>query len=95
MRSLPLVPPFTTCLDGASHPWATVLQGGTLRNYWSCLDRSILDSRHVKSIVNTAHALAARCAALCRPFQADTAIYAQQTQPSMHGKKGDHLAGVL
>ncbi len=45
-----------------------VLQGGTIRNYWSCLDRSIVDSRHVKSIVNTAHALAARYAASCSSF---------------------------
>ena len=56
-----------------------VLQGGTIRNYWSCLDRSIIDSRHVKSIVNTAYALAARYAALCSPFQTDTAICAQQS----------------
>ena len=28
-----------------------------MRNYWTCLDREIVHSRHVKTIVNTEHAL--------------------------------------
>jgi len=31
--------------------------GGVLANYWRCLPRDSLHSRHVKTIVNTAHAI--------------------------------------
>jgi len=35
-------------------------QGGTLRNYWTCLPRWSAHSLHVKTIVNTEHAKAAK-----------------------------------
>ena len=31
--------------------------GGVLANYWRCLPRDVHHSRHVKTIVNTAHAV--------------------------------------
>ena len=36
------------------------LQGGVLKNYWRCLPRNSVQSRHIKTIVNPQHGMWAK-----------------------------------